>query len=455
MLAVLSGFPSAQEESEGDPASSSELTQTEATVAVESVPRDAEIAERLKRIYAATGWYEELRVDVDEGVVFLRGITSTPERSEWAADLAGRTEGVVGVANRMRVDDRITWSFDPAWQTLRKLTRGLIERVPLMAFGLVVLLLTAGSVWLANRIARRLFERRLSNRILIQVGSTLVTVPVLLIGLYVFLQVAGLTRLAATVLGGTGLFGLIVGIAFRDVAENFLASVLISIKRPFRIDDLIEVDGKKGYVQSVTTRGTMLMTLEGNHIHIPNAAIYKSTVYNFSANPRSRFDFPIGVDYEDSASRAQEVCLDVLRDHPAVLEEPEPLVLVEDLGASSVVLRVYFWVDVHKHSGNKVRSSVIRKVKVAIAEAGLTMPDDAREVIFPRAVPVQLERQSRMAGHAADSGLADDAVPRRSVQSRSEEEDDATSTAAEGGFESESVEIQKQAGSSEALDMGG
>ena len=73
-----------------------------------------------------------------------------------------------------------------------------------------------------------------------------------------FLSVAGLTRLAATVLGGTGVVGLVVGIAFRDMAENFLASVLISIKRPFRIDDLIEVQGKKGFVQSVDYTGNAL-----------------------------------------------------------------------------------------------------------------------------------------------------------------------------------------------------
>lgn len=436
LTSVALAQDAAQKTAEAD-----ELVQPDAAVQVDTVPSDVAIQRRLLRIYEATRWFEQLSVEVDEGVVFLEAASASKEHKEWATNLARRTEGVVGVANRMEVDERVTWSIEPAWKTLRTMVRDTVERLPLIAFGLFVLAAAAGVAWLARRIALAVLGARLSNRILLQVASTLAVVPIALIGIYVFLQVAGLTRLAATVLGGTGLFGLIIGIAFRDIAENFLASVLISIKRPFRLGHLIEVQGKKGFVQSVTTRGTLLMTIDGNHIHVPNSEIYKSTVYNYSANPRSRFDFAIGIDYGDSATQAQQVCLEVLKGHPAVLADPEPLVLVEELGASSVVLRVYFWVNVHEHSGVKVRSAVIRQVKRAVEDAGLTMPDDSREVIFPRGVPVRMIQDEP----AAPSALAG---PRPVAA------DEESSNAAEGDLSSESDDLREQTEGAAVLDLG-
>lgn len=425
-----------------------ELIQNDSAVGVDEVPGDDRIRDRLQRIYAATGWYQDLDVRVEEGVVFLNGVCASEDQCEWATNLARRTEGVVGVANRMTIDAELDWNVAPAWQTLEQLARDVAGRLPLLLIGVLVLLLTLVVAWLTRRVAGRVLSRQLENRILQQVATTLVVIPVILIGLYLFLQVAGLSRLAATVLGGTGLVGLIVGIAFRDIAENFLASILISVKRPFRIGHLIRIDNDEGYVQSVTTRGTLLMTADGNHIHIPNSRIYKSTVYNYSANPHTRLDFCIGIDYADSTARAQEVCLAVLREHPAVVADPEPFVLVEQLGSSSVVLRIYFWVNTRDHSKPKVRSSVIRQVKAAIETAGLTMPDDARELIFPRPVPVRIEHADEER-RAATPGPAPE--PERAPPAA---EDASTATEAEGDLGSDSDTIRKQAESSEQLDLG-
>lgn len=422
----------------------SDLVQPDGAVQIDAVASDDDIQQRLERIYATTRWYQDLEVRVDEGVVFLRGTCIRSDQCEWATNLARRTEGVVGVANQMQVSDSVDWNIEPALGTVESLARASIRQLPLIVLGLLVLVLTFLLAGLTRLIAGRLLARRLDNMILLQVMTTLSVLPVIVIGLYVFLQVAGLSRLAATVLGGTGLLGLIIGIAFRDIAENSLASILISVKRPFRIGHQIRIDNDEGFVQSVTMRGTLLMTAAGNHVHIPNARIYKSTVYNFSANPRTRFDFAVGIDYGDSTARAQEVCLGVLQEHPNVLNDPEPLVLVENLGASSVGLRVYFWVLTREHSGLKVRSSVIRKVKAAIDAAGLTMPDDAREVIFPRPVSIVME----------DKPSADPNAPARGAATTPPAADSETTTEAEGDLTNESEEIRKQAADSDQLDLG-
>ena len=234
-------------------------------------------------------------------------------------------------------------------------------------------------------------------------------------------------------LGGTGLFGLVIGFAFRDIAENFLASILISMQHPFAAGDLITVAGDKGYVQSVNTRSTLLMSLEGNHIQIPNATIYKETITNFTANPNARFDFSVGIGYDDSIAQAQSVALSVLREHPAIVSDPEPMVLVESLGAATINLRVYFWVDGARYSCLKVRSAVIRLTKRAFDEVGISMPDEAREVVFPAGVPVRMSSPdaTEPAGH-------DPPKPRIS-------DSETPVNSAEGNLTSEADEINQQA----------
>jgi small-conductance mechanosensitive channel len=266
------------------------------------------------------------------------------------------------------------------------------------------------------------------------------------VGLYLVFQVAGLTNVALTVLGGTGLLGLVLGIAFRDITENFLASIFLSLQNPYHSGDLVEIDGITGFVQALTTRATILMTPQGNHVQIPNATVYKSNIHNYTSNPNRREEFTVGIGYDDAISDAQEVARNVLAEHPAVLEEPEPLVLVESLGNATVNLRIFFWLDGSRHSWLKVKSSVIRLVKRAFIDAGISMPDEARELIFPNGVPVQL-LEPEGEKPAADS-------PRRRYGPRAIEEPASVFTDAEGDRRSEAEVIEEQVRKSRAPEEG-
>jgi small conductance mechanosensitive channel len=209
-----------------------------------------------------------------------------------------------------------------------------------------------------------------------------------------------------TVVGGTGLIGLVVGIAFREITENFLASIFLSMQRPFETGDLVEVSGETGYVQQLNMRTTILMTLDGNLVQIPNASVYKSNLRNFTTTSNRREDFVVGIGYDDAIDEAQEIARKVLADHPAVLNDPEPSVLVDSLGRSTVNLRVYFWLNGRTHSWLKVRSSVIRLVKRAFQKHGISMPDEAREVVFPQGVPVTVLDGKPADVHGAIPGKA-------------------------------------------------
>ena len=126
------------------------------------------------------------------------------------------------------------------------------------------------------------------------------------------------------------------------------------------------------------------------------------------------------------------------------MSDPAPLVLVDSLGGSTVNLKVYYWFDGHKYSTLKVKSALLRLMKKALVEAGISMPDDAREVIFPQGVPVV-----QLAGNAEQTARAlaahDIEENARAEADNIESAEDATE--AEGDLENEREELEAQAAS--------
>ncbi len=367
------------------------LKDTEQTIEVKDTVQDQAIASRLQNILTRSGRFDNIEVRVEEGMVFLSGETHSADFKSWAEKLAQRTEGVIAVINQVTIDEEAAWSFQPAVDETVSLYNDFVRTIPKIVIALILLIITWVLAKVAVNLAGRVLKQRINNPFVMRLSARMAALPVVVIGLYLVLQVTGLTKLALTLLGGTGLMGIIIGLAFRDIAENFLASILISIQRPFKINDYIKVNDTEGVVQSVTTRGTVIMTLDGNHIHIPNTTIYKSTIINVVANPQVRQQFTVGIGYDDGIARAQQIAFDTIVAHPAVLDDPAPQVLVDNLGAATVNLEIYFWVNGVENSTSKVKSAVIRLVKRAYDEAGISMPDEAREVVFPEGIRILSE----------------------------------------------------------------
>ena len=399
--------------------------------------RDDEISKRLQSILDSTGWFLNPKVEVKDGVVFITGQTKTIDYKNWAGDLARNTQDVVAVVNKIELTQLSIWDFQPALNGLRNFWLSMVRSIPLVLFSLLILFVTWVIIRLSMTATRASLRRTLKNPLLSNVVAYTFGIIIFLIGLYVTLQVGGLTNAATTIIGGTGLLGLVLGIAFRDITENFLASIFLSLQDPFHTNDLVEINGILGYVQALTIRVTVLMTLDGTIVQIPNATVYKSNLFNYTSNPNRRSDFIIGIGYDVSVTEAQYTAMKVLEEHPAVLKDPEPLVLVESLGSSSVNLHIYYWIDSKNNSWLKVTSSVIRLIKRAFQVADISMPDDAREVIFPEGIPVQWMKP--------DSDLQTARVPPRIVSSQVAQEPDLETTETEGGLRSETQEIQEQA----------
>ncbi len=187
-----------------------------------------------------------------------------------------------------------------------------------------------------------------------------------------------------TLLGAAGLLGLAFGFAFRDIVENYLAGILLALRRPFGGKDIIQVDDAIGTVVRMTASETTLLDPDGNHLRIPNSMIFKSRVRNYTRNPLRRFTVGIGVGVDVDLLAAQELGLETLRRMTGVVAEPPPSVRAKGLGDSNVELEFYGWVDQRESSFLKVASEAIRLVKTAMDRAGVDMPVPTYRVVLQR-----------------------------------------------------------------------
>ncbi|MEM7482321.1 MAG: mechanosensitive ion channel family protein [Acidobacteriota bacterium] len=364
-----------------------------------------------------------VEASAEAGVVTLAGkVLSEADRLE-AEELARQIEGVAGVSNRIEVELDPRLRLAPALDEATDRLRTLISYLPLFLIALVIVVLF---YLLARWVGRwdGLYARIAHNRFAQDILRQAVRTGILVVGILVALELLDATALVGAVLGAAGVLGLALGFAFRDLVENYLASVLMSLRQPFAPNDHVRIDDLEGKVVRLTSRATILMTLDGNHLRIPNSQVFKGVILNYSRNPNRRFDFGVGVGVGEDLVEAQRLGVDALVTMESVLEDPGPRALITELGDSSVTLRFWGWVDQREADFGKVKGEAIRRVKKVLEGAGMDLPEPiyrihmvrggAPEPATPPAAPPNRD-------HVADL-TPDDDVERQIAEDRATDE---------------------------------
>ncbi|WP_407351251.1 mechanosensitive ion channel domain-containing protein [Luteimonas sp. R10] len=334
---------------------------------------DRTLQERLAARLAVIPGLEKTRVEVSGGVATLRGVAADDARRQLAATIVEQAQDVVLVDNQLAIDTDVRARTQPVFaHTLARLQQALAA-LPLLAIAVTIVLVAWWlGRWLSDR--PRLLRRAQRNPFLSGLTRQAVRLAVLLAGLVIALDLLNATALVGALLGTAGIVGIAVGFAFRDVAENYIAGILLSLRQPFAPHDHVVVGGHEGKVAALTSRATTLITLDGNHLRLPNALVFKSVILNYSRNPNRSFAFDVKIPAEASISNAQRVALECLAGMPAVLREPAPTAQVAELVDTSVVLRIVAWVDQRNIQFDGARSEAIRLVKRAFSRGGVYAP---------------------------------------------------------------------------------
>lgn len=368
------------------PAESSPVISNESTndAQIETTPapqKDNDIRQRISGIFSEIEGLQAVNVSVTQGVVTLTGETPNEKKAQQAISLTNRLTDVV------TVEDRITRTLDvqdnvsTVYQSLKSQTKNVVKALPLLLVGIVLFsLVTWFGSWLSNR--QKMWQRLTPNPFVAELLSQTIKIIFIIIGLILALSLIGAETILSTLLGGAGVIGIAVGFAVKDTIENYIASLMLSIRQPFRARDYVLINNQEGIVVRLTSRATILMTLDGNQLRIPNSEVFKGTILNYTKNPERRFTFELGVDANDDPLAAIKVGTDAICQLGFALDNPKVTAVIKEVGDSNIILQFQVWVNQLESDFSKARSIAIRETKHALEDNGFSLPEPIYQLRF-------------------------------------------------------------------------
>jgi small conductance mechanosensitive channel len=199
---------------------------------------------------------------------------------------------------------------------------------------------------------------------------------VVIVGILIALSQVGISL--GPLLAGLGIAGFIIGFALQDTLSNFASGMLILIYRPFDVGDFVQAGGVTGKVSHMSIVNTTFKTIDNQVLVVPNNLIWSGVITNVTAQRTRRIDLTFGVSYSDDIVKVEKILADIVNAHEAVLDDPEPMIKLNELGESSVNFVVRPWVKTEDYWDTYW--DLMRTVKMRFDAEGITIPFPQHDV---------------------------------------------------------------------------
>ena len=251
-----------------------------------------------------------------------------------------------------------------------------------LVFQVLAFVLVLFAFFIAARVGRGLMRRAI-DRSNLDVSSLardfFIKMTGRLILLFGFIiAIAQLGVEVAPLLAGLGIAGFIIGFALQDTLSNFASGMMILVYRPFDVGDVVEAGGVTGKVHKMNLVSTMVLTFDNQLLVVPNKQIWGGVIRNVTHQDTRRVDMTFGIGYSDDVPKAEKVLAEIVANHDKVLNDPEPVIRLNELGDSSVNFIVRPWAKTSDYW--EVYWHVTREVKRRFDEEGISIPFPQRDV---------------------------------------------------------------------------
>lgn len=250
----------------------------------------------------------------------------------------------------MEIPDLTTMSklFEPALKTIDHWIDQTASMIPHFFAAALVLLGSLIIGKLVRRLTRKALERILepggSSRTVTTLTGQLAFAMCILIGVAIAAAILGLDKVIVSVLGSLGVVSLVAGYAFKDIAANLFAGIVITLRAPFKKGDFIEVESDIGYVEAVDLLYTTIRTTDGQLTFIPNSLVYGDAVTNYTSLGTRRVVLQTGVSYGDDLEHVRALAIETIGNLPNVLETPPVSLFFTEIGGSSYNFDLRYWI---------------------------------------------------------------------------------------------------------------
>jgi small conductance mechanosensitive channel len=251
----------------------------------------------------------------------------------------------------------------------------ILFRLLLVAFILFAFVQLANLVQkLVNRglDSARIHISHLLRRMIVSTARNLI----IILGVLIAISQLGISL--GPLLAGLGIAGFIIGFALQDTLSNFASGLMILMYRPFDVGDVVEAGGVSGKVSHMSLVNTTFMTFDNQKLVVPNNMIWSSVITNLTAQRKRRVDLTVGISYEDDIEKAETVLREIISEHEAVLDDPEPNVRLHELGESSLNFIVRPWVKTSDYWDTYWE--LTKAIKLRFDKEGISIPYPQRDV---------------------------------------------------------------------------
>jgi len=259
------------------------------------------------------------------------------------------------------------WTLD-----LQQLLQEFLQFLPKLVSAIITFIVFLILSKLAKKSIKKLLSKRISDEETQKLLTRLATWAILIFG-----TILALDQVDFNVTGfvaGLGIAGFTIGFALQDIAKNFVAGILLLIRQPISIGDIVEISGFSGTIQDIDIRDTSIKTFDGELVILPNADVLANPIKNFSGLEKRRRSVKIGLGYEEDVERAKGIFLTAIRTVQGVEAEPAPTVIAMELGDSALSLTAFFWLDQTKYGLYEVHSAVVEAISEAAKDNQINLP---------------------------------------------------------------------------------
>lgn len=258
-----------------------------------------------------------------------------------------------------------------------------IKMLPNIGLAIILALLFYFLAKLGRYTMRRFTQKNTSNAVLLRLLGNIVFIIILVMGLFAALSAVQLDKTVTSLLAGAGIIGLAFGLAFQETAANFLSGIVIALRKPINLGEIVEANGEIGIVRSLNLRSTVLRSFQGQDVIIPNKSVVFNTIKNYSKSNTRRLDLEARVSYADDLEKVKEVALNAIKDLKNLDTSQTSYVWFEKFGKSAIHFTLAIWINqVSQPDFRSFKSDAIMAIKKAFEENNITIPFPIKTLDF-------------------------------------------------------------------------
>ncbi|UZO82475.1 mechanosensitive ion channel family protein [Aquimarina sp. ERC-38] len=265
-----------------------------------------------------------------------------------------------------------------------------IASIPNIIIAIIVFFITFLASKYISRLVLSLLGRSHLNKTVKNLISKMVSIAVILLGLFMVLGILNLSKMLNTILAGAGVAGLAISLALQGALTNTYSGIILSFVKAVKLGNWVETNGYSGELTNLDLRAVTIKEIDNNLVYIPNKLVLENPIKNYSLTEKSRVIVNCGVAYDSDLQKVEDLVIKTIKENfPDLDEEKSILFMFEEFGGSSINFELRFWVAAQAMIEIvQAKSKAIKVIKKAFDQNDIEIPFPIRTLYMPKGVNV-------------------------------------------------------------------